>query len=97
MVLRDGTGFLQCVLNDKLVLIINLRNIRFFINDFYFIQCHTYDAILLSSEATVCIFGKVSAVPEGKQAPRNVELSADYWEVVGHSPAGGAESVLNEA
>ena len=51
---------------------------------------------MLSSEATVCVYGKVSAVPEGKQAPRNVELSADYWEVVGHSPAGGAESVLND-
>jgi asparaginyl-tRNA synthetase len=35
-------------------------------------------------------------VPEGKQAPRNVELTVDYWEVVGHSPAGGADNILNE-
>ena len=35
-------------------------------------------------------------MPEGKQAPRNVEMSVDFWEVYGHSPAGGADSVLNE-
>ena len=35
-------------------------------------------------------------MPEGKQAPRNIELAADYWEIIGHAPAGGAESVLNE-
>lgn len=76
LVLRDGTGFLQCVLNDKL--------------------CQTYDAVILATEATVAVYGKVQSVPEGKQAPRNVEMVVDYWEVYGHSPAGGADSVLNE-
>lgn len=76
IVLRDGTGFLQCVFNGQM--------------------CQTYDAMLLATEATICVYGKIQAVPEGKKAPRNCELIADYWEIVGHSPAGGADNILNE-
>ena len=30
------------------------------------------------------------------QAPGGHELAADYWELIGTSPAGGVENVVNE-
>jgi asparaginyl-tRNA synthetase len=61
--LRDGYGFLQCVLTGELV--------------------KTYDAMTLTLETSMEIFGEMWEVPPKQHAPDDRELHADYFEVIG--------------
>lgn len=74
VVMRDGTGFLQCVMNNK--------------------QAQTYEALVLSTESTITVYGVVTEVPQGQSAPGGHELMSDYWELIKAAPAGGGD--LNE-
>lgn len=58
--------------------------------------CQTYNAIVLSTESSVRLYGTLIEVPEGKAAPGGHELKVDYWELIGSAPAGGADAILNE-
>jgi asparaginyl-tRNA synthetase len=75
LVLRDGSGYMQAVLSDRLT--------------------QTYDAMTLTSESTVEVWGTLAAVPEGKSAPDGHELVADYWKVIGKAP-GGDDAFTNK-
>lgn len=66
--LRDGTGYLQCLLTGPLA--------------------ETWDAQMLTLETSMSIFGVISPLPEGKTAPDNHELAADYFQVIGKAPSG---------
>lgn len=74
IVIRDGTGYLQCVLSD--------------------ILCRTFDALTLTRESTIAVYGTIQKVPDDKTAPDQHELLVDYWNVI-HKAPGGEQSVDN--
>lgn len=74
LILRDGSGLLQCILADNLT--------------------KTYDAMTLTYETTMTLYGEIKTVPDGSHAPDGHELIVDYYEIIGKAP-GGDETISN--
>lgn len=49
---------------------------------------NAYQTQTLTLESTVTLYGIISPVPEGQNAPGGHELAVDYYEVVGLAPSG---------
>ena len=65
-----------------------------------FLQCvlpremsYIYEAVRLSAESFVVIYGVICTVPEGRTAPGGLELVADFLELIGAAPSAGADCV----
>ena len=64
-----------------------------------FLQCvftgdltKTHDALTLTQETAIEIYGEMWEVPQGQRAPDDRELHADYYRIIGKA-AGGKEAI----
>ncbi|KAG5440051.1 hypothetical protein PCK2_000659 [Pneumocystis canis] len=51
-------------------------------------QAQTYDALTLTVETTLTLYGTITELPEGKTAPDDHELSVVYCEIIQKAPSG---------
>ncbi|KAH6976906.1 hypothetical protein BKA56DRAFT_487706 [Ilyonectria sp. MPI-CAGE-AT-0026] len=57
----------------------------------------TYDALTLTRETSMEIFGEMREVPPGARAPLNRELHADFYKIPSHwKAAGGEDAITNK-
>lgn len=63
LTVRDGTGYMQCVLHGAL--------------------CQVYNALILSTESSVIMYGKLEAVPEGQTVRKDLIYICDrYFAII---------------
>lgn len=54
----------------------------------------TYDAMTLTNETTLTLYGDIKELPAGAHAPGGHELIVDYYKIIGKAP-GGEEAITN--
>ena len=74
---------MHVVLNDPFFFVRRCRSSQ---------QCQTYEALMLTRESTVTLYGTIKEVKAGQAAEGGHELHVDFWEVVALAP-GGSEAV----
>ncbi|KAF1809018.1 asparaginyl-tRNA synthetase [Eremomyces bilateralis CBS 781.70] len=75
--LRDGYGYMQCVLSGDLA--------------------KTYDALTLTRETSMEIYGELWELPPGAHAPGGRELHVDFYKIEPHWKAvGGEDAITNK-
>ncbi|KAJ1547143.1 hypothetical protein HK096_004178 [Nowakowskiella sp. JEL0078] len=55
----------------------------------------SYDALTLTVESTIKVYGTLRELPADKTAPGGHELVADYWEILGKAP-GDSDAFTNK-
>ena len=91
------TGRVHRFRSQKDVIFITLQD------GYGFLQCvlmgdltKTYDALTLTQETSMEIYGEMWEVPPGQHAPDDRELHADYYEIIGKA-AGEKEAITTRA
>jgi asparaginyl-tRNA synthetase len=88
LVLRDGTGFLQCVISEPLVFI-PFNNSQLKIN--------LKRVLELTRETSIEIHGSIGVPPPPNEAPGGFELKVEYLEIIGRAPIDLEELVNKES
>lgn len=83
------SGWIHRLRNNKSVLFIVLRDGTGYLQAVLSGDlAKAYQTSTLTLESSITLYGTIKKLPEGKTAPGGVELTVDYYEIVGLAPSG---------
>ncbi|KAH9523195.1 Asparagine--tRNA ligase, cytoplasmic [Bulinus truncatus] len=56
--------------------------------------CHTHEAVSLSAESSIAVYGLIKTFPDDKRVQDKHQLLVDFWELIGTSPTDGIKLIL---